>query len=41
LEEVGDRRIFGLEIIQETIEKIRVIEKKIKVAQNKLKAYTN
>ena len=39
-EEVGDRRMFGSEIIQETTEKNRVIEKKIKATQSRHKAYT-
>ena len=39
LEELGDRRIFVLEIIEKITKKIRVIEKKITVAQSKQKAY--
>ncbi|XP_050909821.1 uncharacterized protein LOC127123662 [Lathyrus oleraceus] len=38
--EVGEERILGLEIIQETMEKIRMVRDKIKKAQDRQKSYT-
>ncbi|XP_050892386.1 uncharacterized protein LOC127097934 [Lathyrus oleraceus] len=39
--EVGEERIFGPEIIQETIEKIRMVRDKIKKAQDRQKSYAD
>ncbi|XP_012567565.1 uncharacterized protein [Cicer arietinum] len=41
LSEVGDTRIFGLEVIHETTEKIKVIKDKLKIAQSRQKSYAD
>ena len=40
-EEVGDRRIFNPDIIQEATDKIKLIKKKMKAAQSRQKAYAD
>jgi len=40
-EEVGDWRIFGHDIIQETTDKIKLIKKRMKAAQSRQKAYAD
>jgi len=40
-EEVGDRKLLGPDIVQDMTEKIRVIRKMMKVAQNRQKAYAD
>ena len=39
--EVGDDRVLGPEIIQETTEKIRMIRDKVKQAQDRQKSYAD
>ena len=40
-EEVADRRMFGPDIIEEATDKIKLIKKKMKVAQSWQKAYAD
>ena len=40
-EEVGDRKMFGPDIIQETTDKIKLIKEWMKAAQSRQKAYTD
>jgi len=40
-EEVGDRRLFGPDVIQEATEKIKLIKERIKAAQSRQKAYAD
>ena len=40
-EEMGDRRLFGTEIVQETTEKIQIIRKRMKTAQSRQKTYAD
>ena len=40
-EKVGDRRIFGPDIIQEVTDKIKLIKKRMKVGQNRQKTYAD
>jgi len=40
-EEVGDRRIFGPDIILEAIDKIKLIKERMKAAQSRQKAYAD
>ena len=39
--EVGERHLLGLEIVQETIEKIQLIKEKLKIAQDRQKSYVD
>ena len=39
--EVGERQLLGPEIVQQTNEKIKVIQEKIKAAQSWQKSYAN
>jgi hypothetical protein len=39
--EVGKRRLMGLELIQNTSDKVKVIRDKLRTIQNKQKSYTN
>jgi len=40
-EETGDMRLFGPDMNQETTEKIRIIQKRMKVAQSRQKTYAD
>jgi len=40
-EQVGDRRIYGIDLIQEIAEKMKIIRKSIKIAQCRQKAYAD
>ena len=40
-EEVGDRRIFGPDIIQEATDEIKLIKERMKAAQSRQKAYAD
>ena len=40
-EQVGDRRIYGIDLTQEIAEKIKIIRKSIKIAQCRQKAYVD
>jgi len=40
-EEVGDRRLLGPDMVQETTEKIRTIRKRMRAAQSRQKAYAD
>ena len=40
-EEVGDRRIFGPDLIQEATEKIKLIKERFKASQSRQKAYAD
>ena len=39
--EVGERKIFGPEIVEETTGKIKQIQQRIKIAQDRQKSYTD
>ena len=39
--EVGERQIFGLEIVQLTTDKIKVIKQKLQTTQSRQKSYAN
>ena len=39
--EVGNRRMFGLDIIQETTDKIKLIKERMEAAQSRQKAYAD
>ena len=39
--EVGERRLLGPEIVQETTEKIQLIKEKLKTAQDRQKSYAD
>ena len=39
--EVGERNLLGPELVQETTEKIRVIQEKIRIAQSRQKSYAD
>jgi len=39
--EVGDKGIIGLEIVQETTEKIKLIQEKMRMAQSRQKSYAD
>ena len=38
---MGESRLLGLEIVQETTEKIQLIKEKFKTAQDRQKSYAN
>jgi hypothetical protein len=38
-EEVGDRKLYGAELVQITTEKVRIIKDRMKVAQDRQKKY--
>ena len=40
-EEMGDRRLFGTDLVQETTEKIQIIRKRMKAAQSRQKTYAD
>jgi hypothetical protein len=40
-EEVGERKLLGPEMVQLTIDKVRVIKKRMKEAQDKQKSYVD
>lgn len=41
LEEVGDRKILGQKMVEETIEKIKLLKKHLTTAQSQQKSYAN
>ena len=38
-DEVGEKQLLGPELVQETVEKITIIRKRIQAAQNRQKSY--
>ena len=40
-DEVGERKLVGLEIVQVTCDKIKVIRDRLKIAQDQQKSYAN
>ena len=40
-DEVGERRLFGPELVQDTNEKIQLIRDRLKVAQDRQKSYAD
>jgi len=40
-DEVGERKIYGVELIEMTVEKIKVIKERLKVAQDRQKSYAD
>lgn len=40
-EEVGDRKLMWLELVHITLEKVRIINDRIKATQDKHKSYTS
>ena len=40
-EEIGDRKLYGTELVQVTTEKVRTIRDRIKVAQDRQKKYAD
>ena len=40
-EEIGDRALLGLEIVEQTTEKVRVIKVRMKTAQDRQKSYAD
>jgi hypothetical protein len=38
-EEVGDRKLYGAELVQITTKKVRIIKDRMKVAQDRQKRY--
>ena len=39
--EVGDRPLLGPELVQETTEKVKLIQQRLKTAQSRQKSYAN
>ena len=40
-DEVGERRLIGLEIVQDTTEKVNMIRERLKIANDKQKSYAD
>ena len=40
-DEVGDRQLFGLDLIKESEEKVKLIQDRLKVAQSRQKSYAD
>ena len=40
-DEVGERRLIGLEIVQDTTEKVNMIRERLKIARDKQKSYAD
>ena len=40
-DEVGDRQLFGPDLIKESEEKVKLIQDRLKVAQSQQKSYAN
>ena len=40
-EEIGDRKLYGAELVQVTTEKVRIIRDRIKAAQDRQKKYAD
>ena len=40
-DEVGDRQLFGLDLIKESKEKVKLIRDRLKVAQSRQKSYAD
>ena len=41
LTEVGDRAIYGTDLVQETTKKIKIIQQRLKIAQSRQKSYVD